>query len=55
MQGDILIRCALDSLSMFGENTKHALLAQFQKHGLIFASDSFDAEKFCAVATELLG
>jgi hypothetical protein len=55
MQGDILIRCALNSLSMFGENTKHALLAQFQKHGLIFAPDRFDAEKFCAVATELLG
>jgi hypothetical protein len=40
---------------MFGENTKNALLAQFQEHGLAFAPDQFDAAKFCTVAAELLG
>ena len=55
LQGDILIRCAFDSLSMFGENTKNALLAQFEKQCLSFTPDEFDVDKFCTVSSELLG
>ena len=55
VQGDILVRCAFDALSMFGENTKNALLAQFEKQGLVFAPDKFDVNKFCIVTSELLG
>jgi hypothetical protein len=55
VQGDILVRCAFNSLSMFGENTKNALLAQFQIQGIVFTADGFDVVKFCTLSIELLG
>jgi hypothetical protein len=45
----------LDSLSIFGENTKNALIAQFQIHGLEFTAGQFDIDKFCMITNELLG
>jgi len=55
MQRDVLLQCAYESLSMFGENTRNALLVQLQKHGLDFTPDRFDIDKFCSVTNELLG
>jgi hypothetical protein len=40
---------------MFGQNTKNALLTHYQEHGLEFTEDQFDANKFCAVTSEMLG
>lgn len=55
VQRDILLQCASESLSMFGENTKNALIAQFQKHGIEFTPDGFNVKQFCAVTSEMLG
>ena len=55
MQKDLFLQCAFDSLSMFGQNTKNALLSHYQEHGLEFTPDEFDANKFCAVTSEMLG
>lgn len=55
MQSDVFLQCAFDSLSMFGQNTKNALLTHYQEHGLEFTEDQFDANKFCAVTSEMLG
>lgn len=55
MQRDVLLQCAYESLSMFGENTRNALLAQLQKRGLDFTTDRFDVNKFCSVTNQLLG
>jgi hypothetical protein len=55
MQRDVLLECAYESLSIFGENTRHALLARLQKQGLEFTPEGFDIIKFCSVTHELLG
>jgi hypothetical protein len=44
-----------DSLSLFGDNTKTALLVQMQKEGVVFTPDKFDIDKFCRVIQDLLG
>lgn len=55
MHRDIFLECAFESLSMFGQNTKNALVAHLQNHGIEFSADRFDANKFCAVTSEMLG
>jgi|GEM_PF-1717344 hypothetical protein len=55
MQRDVFLECAFDSLSMFGQNTRNALLSLFQENDLEFTADRFDASKFCIVTSDLLG
>ena len=55
MPQDVILRCIFDSLSILGENTKAALMANLQKEGVGFTPDTFDIEKFSDVITELLG
>ena len=44
-----------DSLSLFGDNTKTALLVQMRNEGVVFTPDKFDIDKFCRVIQDLLG
>jgi hypothetical protein len=44
-----------DSLSLFGDNTKTALLIQMQNEGVVFTPDKFDIDKFCRIIQDLLG
>jgi len=39
----------VDSLSLFGENTKVALITRLVKEGISFTPEAFDIEKFCTV------
>ena len=55
VQRDTLLRCTLESLSIFGENTKAALLTRLETEGIGFTSDRFDINKFCSITEELLG
>lgn len=55
MQREALLRCTLESLSIFGENTKTALLTRLESEGVGFTPDRFDIDKFCAIAEDLLG
>lgn len=55
MSKDAVLRCIFESLSLFGENTKTALLSQLQKEGIKFTPEGFNIEKFCAVTETLLG
>ncbi|HLG37327.1 MAG TPA: hypothetical protein VI338_04275 [Nitrososphaera sp.] len=55
MQKEILLRCIFDSLSLFGENTKAALLDKLQQEGVGFTPETFDIAKFSIVAENLLG
>jgi hypothetical protein len=55
MNKDAVLQCIFESLSLFGENTKTALLAQLQKEGVAFTPEQFDIEKFCIVIENLLG
>ena len=55
MQRDVFLECAFDSLSMFGQNTRNALLSHFQENDFEFTADRFDARKFCIVTSDLLG
>jgi len=54
MQSTATLRCVLDALSLFGENTKVALLSQLGKDGVSFTPEKFDIEKFCTSVTTLL-
>ena len=55
MQEDVLLSCIFDSLSLFGENTKAALIANLQKEGVGFTPETFDIDKFTIVTENLLG
>lgn len=55
MSKDAVLRCIFESLSLFGENTKTALLSQLQKEGIEFTPEGFNIEKFCMVIESLLG
>jgi hypothetical protein len=55
MHRDTLLRCTLESLSIFGENTKAALLTRLETEGIGFTSELFDINKFCSITEELLG
>jgi hypothetical protein len=55
MQESVLLRCIFDSLSLFGENTKAALLDNLRKEGVGFTSETFDIDKFAIVTEDLLG
>ena len=55
VQRDTLLRCTMESLSIFGENTKAALLTRLETEGIGFTSDRFDINKFCSITEELLG
>jgi hypothetical protein len=55
MQRETLLKCTLESLSIFGENTKTALLTRLESEGIGFTPDRFDINKFCSVAEDLLG
>jgi hypothetical protein len=55
MQKETLLGLILDSLSLFGDNTKAALLIRMQNEGVVFTPDEFDIDKFCRVIQDLLG
>jgi hypothetical protein len=55
MQKMTLLQCVFDSLSIFGENTKAALLAQFKSEGMGFTPTDFDINKFCNITEGMLG
>jgi hypothetical protein len=55
MQQSLLLRCIFDSLSIFGENTKLALLARLHEEGVEFTPAEFNMNKFCIIAEQLLG
>ena len=55
MQKETVLGWIHDSLSLFGDNTKTALLIQMQKEGVVFTPDRFDIDKFCRVIQDLLG
>ena len=55
MQEGVLLHCIFDSLSLFGENTKAALLANLQQAGVGFTPETFDIDKFSIVTEDLLG
>jgi len=55
MSKDTVLQCIFESLSLFGENTKTALLSQLQKEGIKFTPEGFNVEKFCTVIETLLG
>jgi hypothetical protein len=55
MQKEAVLGWILDSLSLFGENTKTALLLEMQQQGVVFTPNQFDIEKFCKVIRDILG
>jgi hypothetical protein len=55
MPQEVLLRCIFDSLSLFGENTKIALLDKMRQEGIGFTPETFDIDKFAIVTEDLLG
>lgn len=55
MQKETVLGFILDSLSLFGDNTKTALLIRMEKEGVVFTTEKFDIDKFCRVIEDLLG
>ena len=55
MQKNTLLQCVYDSLSIFGENTRTALIAQLKSEGMNFTPNDFDINKFCIVTEAMLG
>jgi hypothetical protein len=55
MRKDAVLQCILDSLSIFGDNSKAAILARLRDEGVESSSDRFDTDVFCGVMQELLG
>ena len=54
MKRDRHLRSVLGALSIFGENTRAALLSELEKQGVTFDSDNFDIQKFCRVVELML-
>ena len=48
------MQSVLGALSIFGENTRAALLSELEKQGVSFDSNNFDIQKFCKVVELLL-
>src|SRR6185503_16460816 len=55
MQEAALLRCILDSLSIFGENTRASIVNRLRQEGVGFTPESFDINKFCFALEDLLG
>jgi len=54
MEQDRHLKTVLDALSIYGENTRTALLAELKKQGVVFEHDRFDLTKFCFVLEQFL-
>jgi len=52
---DASLQCVIDSLSLFGENSKAAIISQLDKEGISFTSEGFEVSKFCKVVNRFLG
>jgi hypothetical protein len=48
------LQSVLGALSIFGENTRAALLSELEKQGVSFDPDNFDIQKFCEVLEIML-
>ena len=55
MEKESILGVVMDSLSLFGDNTKTALLLQMKKEGIMFTTEEFEINKFCKVIEDLLG
>ena len=49
------VNCALSALSLFGENSRAALVKRLSAEGIKFTPAEFDAGKFCRVLEDDLG
>lgn len=52
---DVRLQCVIDSLSIFGENSKAAMMARLNEQGISFIPGKFQIEKFCIVVRQFLG
>jgi hypothetical protein len=52
---DARLQCVIDSLSLFGENSKAAIMSQLDNEGISFTSEGFEIRKFCKVVNGYLG
>ena len=55
VKNETLLRFVLDSLSIFGENTKVSIIRHLTMEGLSFSAESFDIAKFCDSLQQILG
>jgi hypothetical protein len=51
---DKILLYALDSLSVFGENTKMSIMKHLTSEGISFSPESFDILRFCNILNQLL-
>jgi hypothetical protein len=52
---DARIECVIDSLSIFGESSRAAIMNQLDKAGISFNPNAFQIEKFCITVEQFLG
>jgi hypothetical protein len=52
---DARIECVFDSLSLFGDSSRAAIMNQLDKAGISFNPDKFEIETFCIVIEQYLG
>lgn len=50
-----VVELVMDTLSMFGEPSKKAIVATLCKQGIVFTPDSFDLAAFCSELRKLIG
>lgn len=55
MHSKAVVECASDSLSIYGESMRAALIIHLKKEGISFVPEEFDVAKFCAAIEAMLG
>ena len=51
----VVVECVQDSLSMYGESMKAAMILHLKREGISFVPEEFDIGKFCTAINSMLG
>jgi hypothetical protein len=55
MRAKIVVECALEALSIYGDSMKDAMVLHLEKEGVSFVPEEFEIIKFCTALESMLG